>query len=209
MTTAAGLRYTAMTIPWHPMVIATVVGAAVVASGQARLVMIPSTLLAAAAGFAFDDSSHETLAASPSSLIRRRLGRLIVVIPPTIILWATLVSQGVNGRQETLTLVAMFAGLVGLTLGIAGVAAHRTDGRGGAVAAPVLLLALVVSAIVPPRWRPLPLGDVPGRWPALQTRWSTAAVIGTLVLLASCRDPARRRLLRYPTDRPGTGRQHV
>jgi hypothetical protein len=191
------------------MVIATVVGAAVVASGQARLVMIPSTLLAAAAGFAFDDSSHETLAASPSSLIRRRLGRLIVVIPPTIILWATLVSQGVNGRQETLTLVAMFAGLVGLTLGIAGVAAHRTDGRGGAVAAPVLLLALVVSAIVPPRWRPLPLGDVPGRWPALQTRWSTAAAIGTLVLLASCRDPARSQLLRYPTDRPGTGRQHV
>jgi len=193
VTTAAGLRYTAMTIPWHPMVIATVVGAAVLASGHARLVVIPTTLLAAAAGFAFDDSSYETLAASPSSLIRRRLGRLIVVIPPTIILWTALVSQGVNGRQETLTLVAMFAGLVGLTLGIAGVAALRTGGRGGAVAAPVLLLALIVSAVFPPLWRPLPLGDVPGGWPALQTRWSTAAVIGTLVLLVSSRDPARRR----------------
>jgi hypothetical protein len=191
------------------MVIATVVGAAVLASGHSRLVVIPSTLLAAAAGFAFDDAPYETLAASPSSLIRRRFSRLIVVTPPTIILWTTLVSQGVNGRQETLTLAAMFAGLVGVTLGIAGVAAHRTGGRGGAVAAPVLLLALVVSAIFPPRWRPLPLGDVPGGWPALQARWSTAAAIGTLVLLASCRDPARRRLLRYPTDRPGTGCQHV
>jgi hypothetical protein len=191
------------------MVIATVVGATVVASGHARLVVIPTTLLAAAAGFAFDDPSHETLAASPSSLIRRRLGRLIVVIPPTIIVWATLVSQGVSGIDETLTLVAMFAGLVGLTLGIAGVAAHRTGGRGGAVASPVLLLALIISALFPPHWRPLPLGDVPGGWPALQARWSTAAAIGTLVLLASCRDPARRRLLRYPTDRPGTGRQHV
>lgn len=101
----------------------------------------------------------------------------------------TLVSQGVNGRQATLTLAAMFAGLVGLTLGIAGVAAHRTGGRGGAVAAPVLMLALIVSAIFPPQWRPLPLGDVPGGWPALQVRWSTAAVIGALVLLATCRDP--------------------
>jgi hypothetical protein len=168
------------------MVIATVVGATVVASGHARLVVIPTTLLAAAAGFAFDDPS-----------------------PPTIILWTTLVSQGVSGIDETLTLVAMFAGLVGLTLGIAGVAAHRTGGRGGAVASPVLLLALIISALFPPHWRPLPLGDVPGGWPALQARWSTAAAIGTLVLLASCRDPARRRLLRYPTDRPGTGRQHV
>jgi len=155
--------------------------------------VVPSTLLAAAAGFAFDDSSYETLAASPSSLIRRRLGRLIVVIPPTIILWATLVSQGVNGPQETLTLVAMFAGLVGLTLGIAGVTSLRTGGRGGTVTAPVLLLALIVSAVFSPLWRPLPLGNVPGGWPALQTRWSTAAVIGTLVLLVSSREPARRR----------------
>jgi len=194
MTTAAGLRYTAMTVPWHPMVIATMVGAAVLASGHARLLVIPSTLLAAAAGFAFDDPSHETLAASPSSLLHRRIGRLVVVIPPTILLWTTLVSQGVNGRQETLTLAAMFAGLVGVTLGIAGVAAHRTGGRGGAVAAPVLLLALIISALFQPRWRPLPLGDVPGGWPALQARWSTAALIGTLVLLVSSRDPARRRL---------------
>lgn len=182
-----------MTIPWHPMVIATVVGAAVLASGHARLVVIPSTLLAAAAGFTFDDPSHEIVAASPSSLIWRRFSRLIVVMPPTIILWTTLVSQGVNGRQETLTLAAMFGGLVGVTLGIAGVAAHRTGGRGGAVAAPVLLLALIISALFPPRWRPLPLGDVPGGWPALQARWSAAALIGAVVLLVSSRDPARRQ----------------
>jgi hypothetical protein len=193
MTTAAGLRYTAMTIPWHPMVIATVVGGAVLASGHARLLVIPSTLLAAAAGFALDDSAHEIVAASPSSLIWRRFSRLIVAMPPTLIVWAALVSQGVSGSQETLTLTAMFIGLVGLTLGIAGVAAHRTGGRGGAVAAPVLLLALIVSSVLPPRWRPLPLGDVPGGWTALQTRWSTAALIGTLVLLVSSRDPARRR----------------
>jgi len=194
MTTAAGLRYTAMTIPWHPMVIATVVGAAVLASGHARLVVIPTTLLAAAAGFAFDDPSQEIVAASPSSLLHRRLGRLIVVIPPTIILWTTLVSQGVSGIDEALTLAAMFIGMVGVTFGIAGVAAHRTGGRGGAVAAPVLLLALIISALFPPRWRPLPLGDVPGGWPALQARWSAAALIGALVLLVSSRDPARRRL---------------
>jgi hypothetical protein len=126
--------------------------------------------------------------------MKRRISRLTVVMPITLIVWAMLVSQGVSGSQETLTLVAMFAGLAGLTLGIAGVAAHQTGGRGGAVAAPALLLALVVSSVFPPPWRPLPLGDVPGGWPALQARWSTAAAIGTLVLLASCRDPARRRL---------------
>jgi hypothetical protein len=58
----------------------------------------------------------------------------------------------------------MFAGLLGLGLAIAGT-------------------ALVVSSILPPQWRPFPLGDVPGGWAALQARWATPAALGTLVLI--------------------------
>jgi hypothetical protein len=89
----------------------------------------------------------------------------------------------------------MFAGLLGLSLSLAGVAERRsTTGRGGIVATPGLMILLVASSLVPHRWRPLPMGDVPGGWTQIYLRWGAAAAIGVLVLLWSSRDRAHGSL---------------
>ena len=80
--------------------------------------------------------------------------------------------------EETWALAAMFAGLVGLTLGVAGAAGRRSGGRGGPVVAPIILFALILSSALPAEWRPMPMGDVPGGWPAIYIRWWSVAVLG-------------------------------
>ena len=191
--------------PWLPTVAAWVVGAVVVVILRERDAAAPlqavSILLASGAGFALDDPAAELLSASPTSLLRRRIARLMLVIPSTVAIWATLVAvQGPANGKQTWAVVAMFAGLLGLSLSLAGVAERRsTTGRGGIVAAPALMILLVASSIVPPRWRPLPMGDVPGGWTQIYVRWSAAAAIGLLVLLWSSKDRAhgslRQRIL--------------
>ncbi|MGZ8619082.1 MAG: hypothetical protein ACXWYE_04200 [Actinomycetota bacterium] len=87
----------------------------------------------------------------------------------------------------------MFAGLVGLALGIAGVAARRSSRwLGGIAVAPALFSALILSTMVTPRWRPLPMGDIPGGWQPIYLRWTAAAVIGLVLLAVSSRDRAGR-----------------
>ena len=191
------LGYTRMAMPWHPLAVAIVAGAIPAAAGHGATVAFPAALLAAATGFAIDDESMETLAASPTSLLRRRLLRLSAMIPAAILGWSVLVLiPAARGSDEALTLLAMFAGLLALSVGFASSIARRSRGRGGALGASALLLALIVSSIVHPRWRPLPLGDVPGGWSALQMRWSLAAVTGIVIFLAASRDPAARRAWR-------------
>lgn len=193
------LRYTRMAVPWHPLAIALMVGAVPAVAGRGESVAFPTALLAAAAAFAIDDPSHETLATSPTSLLRRRLHRLTVVAPMTVLGWAALVLIPVaGGIQETVTLVAMFAGLFALSVGFASTIASRNRGRGGALGSSALLSALIVSSIFPPSWRPLPMGDVPGGWGALQTRWSLSAMAGMVIFLVASRDPAARRVWQRP-----------
>lgn len=192
------LRYTARAMTWHPLAIAAVVGVIAAAIGHGGMFSFPGTLLGAATGFAVDDPSYNTLAASPTSLLRRRLHRLAVMVPVAVLAWAVLVLVAASGTPEALTLVAMFAGLLALSIGFASTLARRSSGRGGALGASALLFVLIVSSIVSPRWRPLPLGDVPGGWVALQVRWSLAAVIGMVIFLASSRDLAARRIWRRP-----------
>lgn len=209
--TRAEFRYNFMAIPWQAPLIAAAVSTVlvVVRAGQSAVFPLQAgaILLAGAAGFAFDDTSFELLAASPTALWRRRVGRLAVIVPPTVMLWALLVAfLGTESDAETLTLIAMFAGLLGMGLGISAVAGRRTRGRGGAVAAPAILLAPIVSSVFPAAYRPLPLGDVPGGWAALQTRWTAVAVVGVLTLLASSKDAIptkgdlRKRRQRVGTD---------
>ncbi|CAN5472116.1 hypothetical protein BH24ACT7_BH24ACT7_23010 [soil metagenome] len=204
---ADALRHTAAAIPWLPAVIASVVSVAVVAASHGQATVAPlqlaSVLLSTAAAFALDDPAFEVLAPSPSSLMHRRWARMGVVLAPTMSLWATLVLwHGTAGREETLTLVAMFAGLLGLAFGISGLVGRRSGGRGGSVAAPAILVAIAVSSLIDPRWRPLPFGDIPGGWSALQTRWGVAAAVGAAILAASSVDPAGRRIGRTGPRRP-------
>jgi hypothetical protein len=186
--------------PWLPTVAAWVVGAVVVVilreRGAAAPLQAVSILFASGAGFALDDPAAELLSASPTPLLRRRIARLALVIPPTVAIWVALVAvQGPANGRETWAVVAMFAGLLGLSLSFAGVAERRsTSGRGGIVAAPGVMILLVASSLVPHRWRPLPMGDVPGGWTQIYLRWGAAAAIGVLVLLWSSRDRAHGSL---------------
>jgi hypothetical protein len=196
----APLSHTARAIPWLPAFAAGILGVVVVGALHDRDAAAPlqavSVLLAGAAGFAFDDPAAEILAASPTSLRQRRMARLALIGAPILLFWLALVAaQGPASWAETWAIAAMFAGLVGLTFSIAGVASRRSPtGRGGIVAGPGLFILLIVSTLFPTRWRPLPMGDVPGGWTPIYLRWGTAAVIGLLVFLWSSRDPARHAL---------------
>jgi len=202
---AHGAGYAAHSVPWFPPLLAGLVSTLVVAARHGHEAAAPleavAIALACGAGFAFDDPAFQVLAASPTPLWRRRLLRLLVVMPPTVLLWLLLLRwQGTASSQETLALAAQFAGLVGLSLGVAGVASRSSSrGVGGIAVAPTLFVALILSTTLPPRWRPLPLGDIPGGWLPIYLRWTAAAVIGALISLLSSRDPAtsvRSRLAR-------------
>lgn len=199
---AALVRHTVHAVAWQPPLLASVLATLAVAIGPGPDTVLPlqvaAVVLAASAAFAFDDPAFEMIAALPSTLAARRTVRLLLV---TVALWTVWVSllgwRHPADAQEVWTLIAMFGGLFWLSIGISGAAGRRTGGIGAAVTGPTLLLALVASSVVPPRWRPLPLGDVPGGWAALQVRWSAAALLGASLLCVSSRD----MLARWPHRR--------
>ncbi len=199
------LPASARTMPWIPIAAVAAVSTLLVGlrHGQspATALQAVAIILTSVVGFAFDDPAAEFLAASPSPLLRRRLLRLLPVGPPVVLLWIVLVRwRGTEGAEETLALMLLFVGLFGLSVGVAGVAARRSHGTSAGIAVPPAIFALlIVSSAIPARWRPLPLGDVPGGWAPIYVRWAAAAVLGTIVFLVSSRDPAARRLNRGGT----------
>lgn len=192
--------YVARAMRWSPLGIAGAVATAVAITQRNASAAKPleaiSIVLASALGYLFDDPAADTLDASPRSLLRRRLDRVGCALIPTASLWTALVwIQRPADSNELSALTAMFAGLVGLSLGAAGVACRRLPaGRGGLYVGPALLALVIVSTTFPPRWRPLPLGDVPGGWTAIELRWTIAALVGSVLCLWSSRDRARRPL---------------
>lgn len=194
------VAYVARAMRWSPLGIAGAVATFVAITQRNASAAKPleaiSIVLASALGYLFDDTAADTLDASPRSLIRRRLDRVGCALIPTASLWTALVwIQGPANSNELSALTAMFAGLVGLSLGAAGIACRRLPaGRGGLYVGPALLALLILSTTFPPRWRPLPLGDIPGGWTAIELRWTTAALVGSMFCLWSSRDRARRPL---------------
>jgi hypothetical protein len=178
-------------MPWQPQAIAFTVALILVGSDTVPFV-VATILLSTAAGFALDDPAHELTAASATPLLRRRLRRVVIVVTPTTAVWAGLAAwQGTEGADETWALSLMFFGLTGLSLGIAGSVGRRSNGRGGQVVAPTVLVLLILSSIARPRWRPMPLGDIPGGWPQIHLRWGIVGLVGIVAFLVSSRDPAR------------------
>ena len=119
------------------------------------------------------------------------------MVPPVLLLWCLLLAwQGTEDNQETWALLFVFAGLLMLSLAVAGVVGRTSwaRGRGGIAAAPAILFLVLLSSAIPTEWRPLPFGDVPGGWTQIYLRWAAAAGVGAVVLLASSRDPAARRV---------------
>lgn len=185
------LRYTAMAIPWQPSAIAAGVSLALVATDRVPFVMA-TILLSTATAYCLDDPAHAVTAASARSLMRRRIHRVVVVLAPMGAVWAGLaVWQGPRTVEEAWGLLAMFFGLTTLSLGIAGSVADRSAGSGGQIAAPTILVLLILSSIMSPHWRPMPLGDVPGGWPQVYLRWGLVGVAGIALLVRSSRNTAR------------------
>lgn len=201
--TREALPAIARSIRWQPLGVAALLSVSIVAlrrgedtAGPMQAVAI---LLACGAGFALDDPAAEVLAASPTPLSRRRSLRLLLVLPPLTLLWGLLLSwRKTDGSEETLALMFLFAGLVGVSLAIAGVAGRTSwlPSGGGLAGPPTILFLMFLSSAIPRRWRPLPLGDVPGGWTQIYIRWAAAAVVATLVLVMSSRDPAAGSLWR-------------
>jgi hypothetical protein len=201
------VMHTIRAVAWEPPLMASVLATLAAAVGPGQDTVLPlqvaAVVLAASAAFALDDSAFELVAAMPSTLTARRAMRLLLVTCALWSVWGALLAwRQPSEPQELWTLLAMFGGLFGLSIGVSGVAGRRSGGRGGAVTGPTLLLALVASSVVPPHWRPLPLGDVPGGWAELQLRWSAAAVLGASMLSVSSRD-ALARWPRCPLRRTG------
>lgn len=180
---------------WAPWLLAATISLVLVLLHSDGPVATPlqlsAFLLGAGAGFALDDPAAESLAPSPTTLRRRHGVRVAFITLATAL--ATLVLGSLahpSGVGETGALVAMTAGLLGLNLGASGVAGRLSEWRhGGLVSSPVVLILVIASSTLPPAWRPLPTGDIPGGWPAIWTRWTLACLLGLLLLGHSCRDP--------------------
>lgn len=185
-------RHTIRAMPWQPQGAAGGLALAFVATDTVPFV-VATILMTTTTAFCLDDPAHEVTAASSMSLLRRRLWRVFIMLTPTSMLWATLMAwQAGDDRAEAWALALMYFGLTGLSLGIAGSVARRTNGHSGQVAAPTVLVLIILSSVLDPRWRPLPLGDLPGGWPQIYFRWGLAGFAGLALLAASSRDPARR-----------------
>jgi multisubunit Na+/H+ antiporter MnhB subunit len=195
-------------MPWIPLTVAAVLSAAVTFIGRDETtpwpLQVSAFLIASAAGFALDDPARESVDASPTSLRRRRAQRVVLVTVPTAILWLCLfwLKKPTSG-MEAAALTATAFGLFGLSMAIASLRERATTWvRGGMAVAPTLVVALISSSILPPRWRPLPTGDIPGGWSAICTRWVIAGLLGLAVFVWSSRDPAvRAATIRRPGPR--------
>lgn len=194
-------RFTLRATRWAPWLLAATTSLVLVllhSDGPvATPLQISGLLLGAGAGFALDDPAAETLAPSPTSLRRRHSVRVVGIALATALLTLVLGSLAhPAGTGEAAALEAMTAGLLGLNLGVAGVAGRLTGWRhGGPVSSPVVLILVIVSSMLPPAWRPLPTGDIPGGWTAIWTRWTLACLLGLLLLAHACRDPARSTIV--------------
>jgi hypothetical protein len=164
-------RPVARCIAWQPLVIAAGVSSLVIATQVGESPALPlqlaAILLAAAVGFSLNDPGYEVLAPSPRSLLRRRLQRATVIVPVMVVAWiaALAATREYLRPVEIGGLSVMFAGLLGLSFGLAGVLGRLSGGRNGSVVATAILVAQFVSSALPPSWRFMPLD---GRW----SEWS-------------------------------------
>ena len=192
------LPFIARTIRWIPMaasgaIALWIVYAGVHANRPTGDLQLPlaGIVVCAAAGFLLDDDAAETVASSPTTLVVRRGIRVALGLP---FVWAMWVVLAWYGRALTAAAAVEFAGLLALTLALAGVGATIVgEERGGRFATPALFVLLGTSAFVSPRWRPFPVTPIGSTWFDLYGRWGIVLVASVLVFLLASADPAKRR----------------
>ena len=183
---------------WLPLLPAGALGLAVLTfEGPVLLQLrLAAVALCVGAAFVLDDAAAETLATSPASLVFRRFLRIGLALPLVAALWALALWYAGTGFDAALTLelVAMLA----VTLGAAAFAIpHLADGRGGAAAAPALLVFLGACAlVVPDAWTLFAQGPGDPRWDGSHLRWTLVLVVAVAGFVYASGDPARARPLR-------------
>lgn len=231
MTPYALLRPTARAIRWAPILAAMAVGTAVVGVPSAltvalgeddvvNLLRIGAVCGATGLAFAFDDPALRTTEVVPVWPLVQGITRVALTVPAmaawwTATLWLAVVGAegdvGADIPRAGLTLEAAVLAVSALAVAAAllPVAAH---GNAGTLAAPALLLFVVVLVLLRPPLRMLVAANDPA-WAAVRRRWLVLLAIAVFGLLwASSRRstlPAWRRALRKARRRPSSWRGRI
>ena len=190
---------------WLPLLPAGALALAVLSFDGPVLLQLRLAALALCVGAAFvlDDPAAETLATSPSSLPFRRLVRVALVLPLVAALWALVLWYAGTGFDAALTLE--LAAMLAVTLAAAAFAIPRlADGRGGAAAAPSLLVLMGASTFaLPDAWTLFAQGPSDPRWAGSHARWTVVLLAAVAGLVYASLDPARSRRLGARAARGG------
>jgi hypothetical protein len=144
-----------------------------------------------AAGFLLDDEAAETVGSAPTTLMVRRTIRVGLGTPLVWAIWGALAWYS---AALTATAAVEFAGMLALTLALAGIgAATLGEDRGGLFATPALFVLLGTSAFVSAPWRPFPVIPIGSSWFDLYGRWGIVVLVSVLVFVRASADPAKRR----------------
>lgn len=187
----------ARTIRWVPHVVSGAIAVWIVYAGVRSNqptgdVQLPlaSIVLCVVAGFLPDDEAAETVGSAPTPLVVRRVIRVGIGLP---LVWAIWGAIAWYAAALTAAAAVEFAGMLTLTLALAGIgAAVLGQERGGLFATPALFVLLGTSAFVSPSWRPFPVTPVGSTGFDLYGRWGIVLVISVLVFLLASVDPAVR-----------------
>jgi len=191
------VRPTARTVRWALLALTAAMGSLMVWSGARKggdpldfHLPAAGLFLAVWLGFQLADNAAVTVASSPMTLLGRRLLRLVVAVPPIVLVWALLCVQADAGAK-TATLSALFLACICVALGLAGLGERLLGpGRGGPLAIAGLF---VVFAVLPATFRVTwSLEPTVDSWHHLFGRWLWIAGFGVLSFLLASVDPARR-----------------
>jgi hypothetical protein len=201
--------------PFLPVLIggALAVGYVVMETGQTYIgyrilvLRIAALLICFGAAFAFDDPAEDALASVPTPLILRRMLRIALVLPFAAGWWFLCLfiagdvppEQGGPMPAGDLTLEA------GTLLMIAFIAAafgslFTSDRLGGVVAAPILIVFVVVGMVLPGEYRLVVAVPADPQWIQAHHDWWRIAWVAGAALLYLSQDRGRYPL-RYKLKR--------
>lgn len=207
------LAPTARVVPFLPTLIAFGVGLLAVAvtrvdvtaAAQMPRLRGVGLLLAVAVAFAFDEPTGDVADASPRSRLVRASVRGGVQIAPAVLAWLMVVAGMSLRAAAPVPAGRLSLEAAGMVLAGWAVAAwwHRTrgDGRGGVVAAPVLVALVLVAHQLPSGMTLFASDPAAPWWDPAQRRGAALAAAAVAALILAMRDPLARPVLRPPAPR--------
>lgn len=180
---------------------------------------VGAMVLAIGSAFLLDDPTEETTAHLPTRISWRRMLRGAIATLPLATAWCVLAltaPEPAGPDVAALPLGALsleFAAMAMAALAIAAAATHLVpDGLGGVAAAPVLMTAMGILAVLPPRIRLFVGHPLEPRWGPTHRVWWLILASGLALLMLASADRGRpglvarfRRVVRKPGERRSPG----